>query len=103
MRVRTTAWLLVLATAGLVLLSTGCVTLPKNVEVNVGDSGRPAPVDSTRVPEPKTLDEAHQELVKAYQNLQYLEHENARLADKAAKYKTERDECRKRLKSYERD
>jgi len=40
-------------------------------------------------------------LVRAYQNLQYYERENARLEEKAAKYKRQRDECKKRLDKYE--
>ena len=92
----------VLLAAGILLAGvTGCVTLPERVEVNVGNNERPEPVDSSRVPQPATLDEAHQELVRAYQNLQYYERENARLEEKAAKYKRQRDECKKRLDKYE--
>jgi predicted nuclease with TOPRIM domain len=92
----------VLLAAGLLMAGvTGCVTLPERVEVNVGGKERPEPVDSSRVPQPATLEESHQELVRAYQNLQYYERENARLEEKAAKYKRQRDECKKRLDKYE--
>ena len=47
--------------------------------------------------------EARAELVKAYQNIQYLEHENTRLEQKATKYKSERDEYKKKLKKSEHD
>ena len=92
----------VLLAAGILLAGvTGCVTLLERVEVNVGSNERPEPVDSRHVPQPATLDEAHQELVKAYRNLQYLERENTRLEEKAAKYKKQRDECKKRLDKHE--
>ena len=94
-------WLAIVA-AGLVLSAAGCVTAPERIEVNVG-GGRPPPVDSSRVPQPATLEEAHAELVKAYQSIQYLERESARQSERAEKYKHERDECRRRLKKYEGD
>ena len=92
--------LVLLVAAGL-LLAPGCVTAPERIEVNVGS--RPAPVDSSRVPHPATLEEAQGELDKAYSNLQYLERENGRLKEKADKYKHERDDYKKRLKQYEKD
>jgi len=93
---------MVLLAVGLLAGMAGCLTLPERVEVNVGQE-RPPPVDSRRVPEPSTLAEARDELVKAYQNLQYLERENARLAEKVAKYKRERDECERRLERQRGD
>lgn len=87
---------------GLAIGAAGCVTAPERIDVRVG-SDRPAPVDSSRVPRPTTLEEARGELNRAYQNLQYLERENARLGEKATKYKSERDDCRRRLKKYEDD
>ena len=55
------------------------------------------------MPNPSTLEEARAELVKAYQNIQYLEHEHARSNEKADKYKRERDDYKKKLKKYEHD
>ena len=79
----------------------GCVTAPERIEVNVG--GRPEPVDSSQVPHPATLEAAQQELDKAYANIQYLQRDNERLKHKADNYKHERDDCKKRLKKYEKD
>jgi len=84
-----------------VVLSAGCVTAPERIEVNVGS--RPPPVDSSRVPHPATLEEAQEELDKAYQNLQYLEQDNAKLKRKAEEAKRQRDEYKQRLKKYEKD
>lgn len=98
---RASAWL-VLAAAGLAWAAAGCVKAPERIEVNVGHD-RPAPVDSTRVPPTSSYEDCRSELTKAYQNLQYLERENADLKDKAAKYKKERDDYKKRLKKYEED
>ncbi len=84
-----------------VVIISGCVTAPERIEVNVGS--RPPPVDSSRVPHPATLEEAQQELDKAYQNLQHLEQDNAKLKRKAEDAKRERDEYKQRLKKYEKD
>lgn len=91
-----------LVVLGLGLILTGCVTAPERIDVRVG-SDRPKEVDSSRVPRPRTLDEAQQYLNDAYANLQYLERENERLQRKAAEYKRERDECEDRLERYEDD
>jgi hypothetical protein len=89
--------------AGVLLAAVGCVKAPENISVNVGGDNRPPPVDSRRVPQTATLDDCRAELVKAYQNIQYLEDENAKLKKKADDYKRERDDCRKRLKKHEGD
>ena len=96
--------LMSLVAVGLLVGLAGCVSVkaPERITVGGGRS-RPEPVDSDRVPHPDTLDEAQRELNRAYANLQYLERENARLGDKAAKYKRERDDCRDRLERYEDD
>lgn len=97
---RTCWWMM--PAAGILLALAGCVTAPERIDVRVG-SDRPAPVDSSRVPNPQTLEEARAELHKAYQNIQYLEQENERQAQKAAKYKRERDDYKDRLEKYEKD
>jgi hypothetical protein len=89
--------------AGVLLAAVGCVKAPDNISVNVGGDNRPAPVDSSRVPQTPTLDDCRAELVKAYQNIQYLEGQNEKLKKKADDYKRERDDCRKRLKKHEAD
>ncbi|MEP0848488.1 MAG: hypothetical protein HRF50_16905 [Phycisphaerae bacterium] len=87
----------VTACAGLLLVMGaigGCVSVKAPERIEIGGRARPEPVDSSRVPDTATHDEARRELAKAYQNIQYLERENARLARQAADYKRERDECR---------
>lgn len=103
------AWLLLPAVVGLVCWS-GCVSVKAPREVNVGGSSRPEPVDSGRVPQTASHSDCQDELYKAYQNIQYLEKENARLSDKAAEYKKERekaererDKYKDRLEKYEDD
>ena len=92
----------VLLVTGALIGTAGCVKAPERIEVNVGGN-RPPPVDSSRVPEPTTLEEARAELLKAYQNIEYLERDSARLSEKADKLKRERDDCRHRLKKLEGD
>lgn len=84
-----TAWWIV---AGALVALAGCVHVQAPREVTVGGgSRRPEPVDSGRVPATASHEDARRELEKAYANLRYLEQENARLADKAAEYREERD------------
>jgi hypothetical protein len=65
--------------------------------------GAPPPVDPSRLPPTPTLEDCREELAKAYQNIEYLQRENSRLQEKSDKYKHERDDCRKRLKKFEKD
>ena len=101
-----------LAASGLLWAVAGCVSanVPERIDVNVGGSQRPEPVDSSRVPDPKTLDEARYELRKAYANVQWLEGEVEELEEDKAKYKRDRDKYKKerdkykdRLEDYEDD
>jgi len=96
--------------AGLVCSLAGCVSVKAPETVSVGGSSRPEPVDSSRVPATSSHEEARHELAKAYQNIQYLEKENAKLERKVVKYKRSRErckdqleECEDRLKKYEDD
>jgi hypothetical protein len=98
----TRGWVL-LAVGGLLWVTTGCVSVKAPERINVGGSSRPEPVDSSRVPNPRTLEEARAELRKAYSNIQWLEDEVADLEKDKAKYKRERDECEDRLERYEDD
>ncbi len=91
--------LLGVAAGGLLLVAGGCVNVKAPERIDLG--GRPEPVDSGRVPPTSSHEQARQELVKAYQNIQYLERENQELRKDAAEYKRERDECRDRLERYE--
>ena len=98
----TRGWVL-LAVGGLLWVTTGCVSVKAPERIDVGGSSRPEPVDSGRVPNPRTLEEARAELRKAYANIQWLEDEVADLEKDKAKYKRERDECEDRLERYEDD
>ncbi len=95
-------WSIILGT-GLLAAFAGCVRGPERVELTVGSPHRPAPVDTSQVPHPTTLEDAQAELNKAYQNIQGLQDDNARLNEKADKLKRERDEARHRLKKYEKE
>jgi hypothetical protein len=97
-------WCLLLATVGMLAMTGGCFSAkaPENIDVRVGSS-RPEPVDSSRVPDPQTLDEARYELRKAYANIEYLERKVEDLKDDKAKYKRERDKYKDRLEKYEDD
>ena len=92
------AWL-VLGLIGTILGLTlpGCVQLKAPERITVGGS---EPIDTRQVPHPRTLDEAQQELNRAYANVRHLEQENRDLREKAAEYKRERDECRKERDRY---
>jgi predicted RNase H-like nuclease (RuvC/YqgF family) len=99
-----------LAIGGLLWATAGCFQAPKSIDVQVGGSRRPEPVESSRVPNPRTLEEARAELRKAYANIQWLEDEVADLEKGKAKYKRERekykkqrDDCEDRLEKYEDD
>lgn len=92
-------WLLA---AGLMWWTTGCVSVKAPERIEIG-GGSPPPVDSSRLPPTQTHQECRDELVRAYQNIQHLERENAELRQKVEKHKRERDECRQRLKRYEDD
>ena len=99
----TRSWVL-LAVGGLLWVTTGCrVSVKAPERIDVGGSSRPEPVDSSRVPNPRTLEEARAELRKAYANIQWLEDEVVDLEKDKAKYKRERDECEDRLERYEDD
>jgi predicted RNase H-like nuclease (RuvC/YqgF family) len=107
----TRRWFLFVA-SGLLCAIAGCVSAkaPERIEVSVGGSSQPEPVDSGRVPDPRTLEEARAELRKAYANVQWLERKVDDLAEDKAEYKRERDRYKKerdkfkdRLEDYEDD
>ncbi len=87
---------------GSLLGLSGCVKAPEHIDLRVGEP-RAARVDPSRVPQPRTLEEAQRELDKAYGAIAQLEDENTRLQRKADEYKRERDDSRKRAKKSEHD
>ncbi len=87
----------------------GCVSVKAPERIEIGNVGHER-VDSSRVPDPRTLDEARAELRKAYgyirhleDEVQELEEEKAECKRKCKRYKEERDRYRKRLEKYEDD
>jgi predicted RNase H-like nuclease (RuvC/YqgF family) len=95
-----------LLTAGCLLcVATGCFSAraPERIDVRVGNGSRPEPVDSARVPDPQTLEQARAELRKAYAHIQWLERRVAKLEEDKQEYKRERDKCKDRLERYEDD
>ena len=105
----TRPWLL-LAAAGLIWATAGCVSVKAPETIEIGGRGRPEPVDSSRVPATASHEEARYELQKAYRHIQWLERDNQRWREKAAEYKRERDEYKHqrdrykdRLEKYEDD
>lgn len=75
-------------------LGSGCVSVKAPERITINRSPRPEPVDSRRVPQTSSHEQARMELNKAYQNIQYLEDQNRKLASDAQEYKRERDDCR---------
>ena len=68
-----------LTTLGITLAcAAGCISVKAPERINIGGS---PPVDSSRVPPTANHEEARRELAKAYQRIQELERENARLRE----------------------
>jgi hypothetical protein len=63
-------------------LAAGCFSAKAPDNIYIGGGPRSADVDSSTVPRTRTHEEAKAELVKAYQQIRYLEHERARCKDK---------------------
>lgn len=92
-----TRWLAAALVGAFWLSTFGCVSIKAPEKIEVGGGSRPEPVDSSRVPNPTTLEEARHELRKAYGNIQYLERRVDDLEKDKAKYKRQRDECENEL------
>ncbi len=93
-------WAIALAATILFLPLTGCLTVQAPERIEVG-SRSPEPVDSKRLPATSSHADCRSELEKAYQNIQWLESENEKLREKAARYKDERDRCKDDLERHE--
>jgi predicted RNase H-like nuclease (RuvC/YqgF family) len=93
-------WVLFLGAAVMFGLS-GCVSVKAPESIQIGSERRPEPVDSSRVPNTASHEEAREELRKAYANLRYYEDELAELQDKAERYKRERERCEDELEECE--
>lgn len=102
------AWLVVAGSLAAGMAGCTSVRAPERIEVSVG--GGSGHVDSSRVPKPKTLEEARAELGKAYAQIQRLERKIGDLEEDEAKcereremYKEQRDEYKDRLEECEDD
>ena len=99
-----------LVAGALLMLSTGCVSVKAPERVEIGTGSRTEAVDSSEVPNPRTLEEARYELRKAYGRIKYLEdkvadleHDKAKCKREKDRYKKERDHYKKMLKEYKDD
>jgi len=77
------------------LCSVGCVNA-RAPDIYINSGPPPEDVDSSQVPETATHEEARAELVKAYNQIRYLEYRNERLTRKAADLREERDEAKRK-------
>ena len=101
---KTTMLLACTCLAGFVL--AGCVTARAPEKIYIGSGPTSENVDSAHVPATTTHEEARAELVKAYDQIRYLEHRNERLSDKLREAREDRDEYKhkyKRLKDEHDD
>jgi len=80
------------------LMVAGCVTARAPEKIYIGTGPTPENVDSTRVPATTTHEEARAELVKAYNQIRYLEHRNERLSHKLREARQDRDEYKRKYK-----
>ncbi|MCP4248701.1 MAG: hypothetical protein GY778_16775 [bacterium] len=92
--------IIMLASVGLmVVVTSGCVSVQAPERINIGPGGPPPQnVDSSRVPPTTTHEEARAELVKAYDQIRYLEHRNHRLEDKLEDAKKDKEEYKRKYK-----
>lgn len=80
-------------------MATGCVNARAPENIYIGGSGpQPADVDSSRVPDTQTHEQARAELVKAYRQIRYLEHEHARCQRKLEKARERGDDYKRKYK-----
>ena len=79
-------------------LATGCVSARAPENIYVGSGPRAADVDSSAIPHTETHEQARAELVKAYQQIRYLEHEHDRCRDKLADARRRGDEYKSKYK-----
>lgn len=76
----------------------GCVNVtPPDVYIKA--EGQPhQDLDSSKVPDTRTHEEARQELTKAYSHIRYLERKLARSDEDRERYKRERDDYKDKYK-----
>ena len=94
----------ILVIVGMVFLTSSgaCVNARAPEHIYIGGSGPAAQdVDSSRVPATRTHEEARAELVKAYDQIRYLEHENDSLRRKYEDAKADKEEYKRKYKRLE--
>ncbi len=79
---------------GLLVLSS-CVNVKAPENIDIGSGGGRSYSNSSRNPNPQTLDEAKAELNKAYARIDYLEKKNADLEQDKQKYKDKYKQAKK--------
>lgn len=91
----------ILVIVGVVILTSSgaCVNARAPENIYIGGGG-PAPqdVDSSRVPDTRTHEEARAELVKAYNQIRYLEHDNDTLRRRYEDAKADKEEYKRKYK-----
>ena len=75
-------------------MAAGCFSAKAPDNIYIGGGPRSADVDSSDIPRTRTHEEAKAELVKAYQQIRYLERERERCKDKL-------EDARERAEEYE--
>ena len=76
----------------------GCVTVRAPEEIHIGNSPQSAKVDSSHVPETTSHEQARAELITAYQQIRYLEHQNQRCREKLDDAKDRGDDYKRKYK-----
>lgn len=80
----------------------GCVTVRAPEEIHIGSGPRPAKVDSSQVPATTSHEQARAELINAYQQIRYLEHQNKRCRAKLEDAKERGDDYKRKYKRLEK-
>jgi len=79
----------------------GCYSIKVDANVPEGVISTSPRVDSSRVPQPKTLSESQEELNRAYSRIQQLERKVQNLEEDKAELKAKNSRLEKRLERYE--
>jgi hypothetical protein len=81
------------------LLVAGCFSAKAPEKIYIGTGPQPADIDSSSVPHTETHEQARAELIKAYQQIRYLEDRYDRCRSKLEDARAEADEYEEK---YER-
>lgn len=95
---RMTASGMTVALLGIMLGSTGCLSVQGPEEINVSAGNRPRRIESSHVPSSRSHEEARRRLAEAYERNQYLEHKVEKLERENRELEDERDEYKRKYK-----